>query len=192
MPAGSNPSRSYGGSGEALGWLFPMQSVDQVDEIRISAGDDSTRGTQVLATYPVEIFASEDAPSERSRPAWVTALSALDGNAQRDAYEKAMNTPATPGEVALFGVFMLLVGAIGLGAFAAPAWALWRWRAGWRVAAAVPAALLTFVVLRIVVETGTDPTSHNLWPFEVLQSGALALVVMACLFAARKIVGVGR
>lgn len=42
---------------------------------------------------------------------------------------------------------------------------LWRWRGGWRIAAA-PAMVMSFVVLRIVVDTARDPTSRNLWPFE--------------------------
>ncbi len=37
--------------------------------------------------------------------------------------------------------------------------------------AAVPAA----VVLRIVVETVADPTSHNLWPFEVVIASVLGM-----------------
>lgn len=38
--------------------------------------------------------------------------------------------------------------------------------------AAVPAA----VVLRVIVETVADPTSHNLWPFEVVIASVLGLV----------------
>lgn len=40
-----------------------------------------------------------------------------------------------------------------------PAWAAWAFPA-----AAVPAA----VMARVTVEVGIDPTSHNLWPFEVV------------------------
>src|SRR3546814_2356088 len=59
---------------------------------------------------------------------------------------------------------MLALPLVGLLALALPAWALWRWRGGWRIAAMVPAALMAFVVLRIVVGVAIDPTSHNLWP----------------------------
>ncbi len=43
--AGSNPSRRYTGSGDALGWFFFMQPGEQVDEIRINAGNGSSAGT---------------------------------------------------------------------------------------------------------------------------------------------------
>ena len=40
-----------------------------------------------------------------------------------------------------------------------PAWAAWAFPA-----ASVPAA----VMVRVIVEVGLDPTSHNLWPFEIV------------------------
>jgi hypothetical protein len=90
----------------------------------------------------------------------------------------------------LLGGFMLVMLLVGLLGFAAPAWGLWRWRGGWRIAAAVPAAAMAFVVLRIAAGTAVDPTSHNLWPFEVLQAGVLSLVAMLALWIARRWSGV--
>lgn len=55
-----------------------------------------------------------------------------------------------------------VLGLIGLGW---PHRGLWRWRGGWRIAAA-PAMCMPFVVLRIVVDTARDPTPRNPWPFE--------------------------
>ena len=52
--------------------------------------------------------------------------------------------------------------------------------------AAVTLVMIGFVVLRIVVGVAIDRTSHNLWPFEILQVGALSLVAMGVLLAARK------
>jgi len=43
-----------------------------------------------------------------------------------------------------------------------------------------------FVMARIVLGTASDPTSHNLWPFEILQVAVLSLVVIGVLVAARK------
>lgn len=37
------------------------------------------------------------------------------------------------------------------------------------------ATLPAVVMLRIIIETASDPTSHNLWPFELIIAGALAL-----------------
>jgi hypothetical protein len=36
-----------------------------------------------------------------------------------------------------------------------------------------------------VVDTARDPTSHNLWPFEILMYGTLSLALMAALKIAR-------
>ncbi len=52
--------------------------------------------------------------------------------------------------------------------------------------------MLAFVVSRILVGGARDPTSHNLWPFEILQVGALSVVVMGVLLLARKLTGAGR
>src|SRR3546814_2793134 len=84
---------------------------------------------------------------------------------------------------------MLALPLVGLLALALPAWALWRWRGGWRIAAMVPAALMAFVVLRIVVGVAIDPTSHNLWPFEILMAGGLASVLVLALWLVRKLSG---
>ncbi len=39
---GTSPSQTYSGSGETFGWFFFMQPGDEVDEIRVTAGDGST------------------------------------------------------------------------------------------------------------------------------------------------------
>src|SRR3546814_12877482 len=89
----------------------------------------------------------------------------------------------------LFGGSMLALPLVGLLALALPAWALWRWRGGWRIAAMVPAALMAFVVLRIVVGVAIDPTSHNLWPFEILMAGRLASGLVLAAWRVRSTVG---
>ena len=66
-----------------------------------------------------------------------------------------------------------------------PFWGLWRWRGPWRLAAAVPALVMTLVVLNILVGVMIDPTSHNLWPFEVLMWGLASLAIMVVLALAR-------
>jgi hypothetical protein len=68
-----------------------------------------------------------------------------------------------------------------------PIWGWWRWRGGWRIAAAVPAVVMAFVVLRIVMGTAIDPTSHNLWPFEIVMWGGLSCLAMLLLGIAHKL-----
>ncbi len=64
-----------------------------------------------------------------------------------------------PGLVAV-GVVAMLARAFGLGRF---------WKICLLVAATVPAAVLA----RVVVESFADPTTHNLWPFEIAIAAAL-------------------
>jgi hypothetical protein len=45
------------------------------------------------------------------------------------------------------------------------------------------------VVLRIVLGTALDPTSHNLWPFELLQASVVSLVAIGALTAGRRLLG---
>jgi len=191
--AGSNPSRVYpAGSGEALGWFFLFEPGTRVDEVRISAGDGSLDGTPVVATYPVQINGGARAAAADAAPEWVMRLSALDAAAQKADYERRMNAPSSAGDSVLAAGFMLLTLAVGVLGLAAPVWGVRRWRGGWRVAAAVPLVIMGLVVLRIVVETAADPTSHNLWPFEILMTGAVSVVFMAVIVVARKVSGASR
>lgn len=59
---------------------------------------------------------------------------------------------------------------------------------GLEMAAAVPAAMMAFIVLRIVVDGFRDPTSHNLFPFEILLAGS-ASTAMTVLYFVHKFFG---
>lgn len=190
--AGTSPSGKYAGSGEALAWFFLMQPGDEVDEVRIKAGDGSRDGTHEIASYPVRIAGGNRPAAAGTPPAWLVEMKRQNEVAAREAYEKAASTPPTSGEMVFFAGFMLAMLCIGVLGLAAPAWGIWRWGGGWRVAAAAPALMMGFVALRIVVDTTRDPTSHNLWPFEILRTGALIVVVMVALLMARKVAGAAR
>jgi hypothetical protein len=111
---------------------------------------------------------------------------------QDDAYRKRTSEPISTGDAIFFNGFMLTMVAIGVIGLAAPAWGVWRWRGGWRVAAALLAALMAFVILRIVWDGFLDPTSHNLWPFEILMAGAASAIVMVFLHGLRKLFQAGK
>ncbi len=64
-----------------------------------------------------------------------------------------------PGLVAV-GVVAMMLRAFGVARF----WKVWL-----LVASSVPAAIM----VRVVVDVARDPTSHNLWPFEI----AIGLIV---------------
>lgn len=44
---------------------------------------------------------------------------------------------------------------------------------------AVGVTIPAVVMARVVVDTATDPTSHNLWPLEVILSGMVGVLVAA-------------
>lgn len=185
----SNASMPRTGSGEALGW-FQLLDPGVVDEVRIRAGGGKPYREWDLARQSVNLhwLTTEAAPEPRA--AWVDRLSAADQAQMQEKTERRSREPASPGSTALFSGFMLLVLALLVAGIAVPLWTAWKWRGGWRLAAAVPAAVIGFVVLRIVVDTARDPTSHNLWPFEILQFGTVALIAIGALKFARRRLGI--
>lgn len=191
--AGTSTSRAYpAGHGEALGWFFLFDRGTRVDEVKISAGDGSTRNTPVVASIPVDVTAGDATGETPAQPAWLVSLRERDDAASRADYEKAMNTPTSAGDLALFYGFWFAMLAIGLLAFAGPAWGLWRWRGRWRIAAVIPALVMGFVVLRIVIDTSRDPTSHNLWPFEIIMWGLPCCVWMIVMLAVHRLTATRR
>lgn len=51
---------------------------------------------------------------------------------------------------------------------------------------------MAFVVLRIVIGTSIDPTSHNLWPFEILMWGFASAASIAVMMLVRAITGAAK
>jgi hypothetical protein len=186
VAAGTSPSAMLSDSGETLAWFFLMRPGDEVDEIRIRAGSGSTASTPVVATYPLHLVGGTQAAQDTEPPVWVTEL----GERARVAQEQAIRTrnaePETVGGMAIVSGFMLVALGLGVLGLGAPAWMIRRWSGAWRLAAAVPAALMVFVVLRIVVGVTRDPTSHNLWPFEIVIAGALCAGLCLALVIAHK------
>lgn len=185
--AGSNPSLLYPrGNGEAFGWFFLMNPGDAVDEIRIESGHAD--GNRVLYSFPVDIVAvARGAVPVAAEPEWVTRL--------RAAQTAELNRPREEAPTTLIGtgLITLLLAAVPvlvIGSIAWPIRAVRRWRGGWRTAAMVPLALIGFVVLRIVGGVAMDPTSHNLWPFEMVMAGAVSCGAMLVLVVLRWFQGV--
>lgn len=191
--AGAGTSRTYpAGTGEALGWFFLFDAGAQVDSVQIKAGDGSYNRTHVVATFPVSVGFDNALVESPPQPDWLSTQLAASEAASRADYEQAMNKSTSAGDVALFSGFMLAMATLGLASFLWPAWGVWRWRDGWRVAALVPVLVMGFVVLRIIVDGMRDPTSHNLWPFEIVMWGLAACGWMLALTLARVAMRAGR
>ncbi len=185
----SNASLYYFGTGTALGW-FELVKAGEVDEIRIVAGGGNPFREWEVLREPVSLHWTDTPAAGAARPAWVDDLLAAEQARYTEDAQRRANAPVPATDVMLFSGFMLAVlGSLVIG-IGVPFWSMWKWRGGWRLAAAVPASLLAFVILRIVVGTASDPTSHNLWPFEVLQFGAVSLAMIGGLTWLRRIRGV--
>ncbi len=128
------------------------------------------------------------------RPAapWVTELRAADEAVYRAERERAMREPTTAGDIAFMrGIGLALVTML-IGGLAAPAWAYRKWSGGWRAAAAVPLLLMGFAIVRLLIDTAIDPTSHNLWPLELGMFAIGALVITGVLAIGRRVTSTGR
>ena len=184
----SNASAKWSGSGHALGWISFDKPLE-VDEIRIVAGGGKPYVEREVASYPVKLRWG-DGPAAAATEPWVAELQRATAAAW-EAERRAAEANRGIGDTALGLVLMPLFLALVLACVGAPIWALWKWRGWWRLAAVVPFAVMAFVVGRIVVDTARDPTSHNLWPFEILYSGAAGLALIVVLALVRRFTGAG-
>jgi hypothetical protein len=181
----TNASSTYVGSGEALGWVSLIEP-GAVDEIRIFAGGGKPYREWELVRRAVDMNWTGAAQAVESRPRWVDDLLAAEKARYDEEARRRASEPVSSAEVSLFNGFMLTVLALVVAGIGVPLWSVWKWRGGWRAAALVPAAGVGLVLLRIIVDTARDPTSHNLWPFEIVMSGAAALVCIGALRFARR------
>ena len=184
-----NASFRFDGSGTALGW-FSLDAADAVDEVRIVAGGGKPFREFEVHRLPVDVRGTGEPGTGTPRAEWVEALRRENDARQRRELEEARSRPVSATDSLIGTGFMLAVLAIAVGGVAAPVWAWRRWRGAWRAAAALPLAALAFVAGRIVLDTARDPTSHNLWPFEVLMAGGAGLAFLAVAALARKIAGI--
>jgi hypothetical protein len=182
----TNASVPHEGSGEALGW-FQFIHPGEVDEIRILVNQPGTRFGQVVSTYPVGITGTDAPSAGRTRAVWVDELLQAQKAVERQEYEARMKQPVTMGDLVLMSGFMAGVLLLLCTGLAVPVWAWWKWRGGWRLAASVPIAIMGFVVMRLLWNTAIDPTSHNLWPFEMILYGLLSLGVTGLLALMRRL-----
>jgi hypothetical protein len=181
-----NASAKHVGSGYALGW-FSFTGNAEVDEVRIRAGGGEPWREWEVASHPIRLSWTGQPTTPRTAEPWVEELKSQTEAAFRQAAREQSGRPPSAGDTALFVGFMLVALALLVAGLAGPAWALWKWHGAWRIAAAVPVAMMAFVVLRIVVDVARDPTSHNLWPFELLIWGAASVGIVGALALGRRL-----
>ncbi len=181
-----NPSRPYRGTGTALGW-FSLDEAGAVDEVRIVTGGGKPWRESTVLVHPVDIRGTGQPAPGRPKPPWVAQLQAEANAIHREELRREAAKSPSVLDQALFTGFMLAVVGLLVGSIAGPAFAVWKWTGAWRIAAAVPLVAMGFVLLRIVVDTARDPTSHNLWPFEILYFGAGSVAAVAVMALVRRL-----
>lgn len=192
VKAGTSTSLLYSGEGEAFVSFFLWKPRDEVDEVRITAGDGRVNSTLVVATHAVHVVQGSAPATAEPEPAWLAHLQEQKRAAEeraRKTYESGADSPGT--DMLIVGFVAATIG-LGLLGFVAPIWMAWRWEGGWRIAAAVPATMMIFVVLRIVFDVSRDPTSHNLLPFEILMAGATSVAATLLLMIVHWLSGASR
>jgi len=160
-----------------------------VDGIHVKMVERRSQRVLAETEYPIALTFSGASGTSRERAAWAIQLSDSQQQLFRTRAREAASRSGGVGS-AFFGLgFMLVVITIFAAMFLWPAYAIYRWTGWWRIAAALPLFVIAVVVLRIIVDTHHDPTSHNLWPFEIVMFGGGGLVFMAALNIGRRFFG---
>ena len=87
--------------------------------------------------------------------------------------------------MSLSTLFMLVLAGFVLSIGSTVVYALRHWAGIWRWLASVPLLFIIAAAFKLVAELRIDPTSHNLWPFEMLIALLIATVLLGVLFLAR-------
>jgi hypothetical protein len=177
IPGGMNGSPGYGpGEGEAIAWIF-FSGDETIDEVRVVAHDARWKP---LTEVSVKVDARwrPDAP-QRERAAWAQALN----DAQQRAISADMQR-TQEGPLAALGLLLVQVPF-----FAVPGYlllqvlTLWRWRGGWRRAAAVPLLLMIPVMLFCLYALAKG---SNLWPLSMIFLSPVGFLYLGILWLLRR------
>ena len=167
------------GSGEAFYWIAYTDRV-RVDRLVVYAQDEKWQGRLAQVEWPVDLAWSGDkAQAARTPPEWVQRLKGERAARDRIEYEARMSEPAGWGwSLGLFAaawsipVYFILQGFL-----------LWRWRGGWRIAAAIPAVPMTGFLLHAIF---AFVAGSNLFPLFLIFLCPPALLYLLVLLGARK------
>lgn len=173
------------GEGEAFGW-FAFRETRRVDSIHVQVASADSGSPFMEQAFPAD-FSWDGAPGQWHTPAaWVQPFRDREKAQEDQDYRNYMNQPLGKSGVAALVIFGLLLLTAFLASVLWPLWGLLRWEGRWRWFAAVPLVVLTFRTLKIAVEVSTDPTSHNLLPFEYLILGSLIAPYMVVVWLLRR------
>ncbi len=165
------------GTHTGAAFLFVSQKEPvQVDEIRLPIWRESTHWQQPpdwVASVPVALLHLPSSPrSQAPLPDWVNAWN-KDREMRRQAAVQAAQANAAASEswvenLLLRGFLIVIIFVLPLAALALPIWAAWTWERPFRTHALIACAIFVVKVGTVMFDVARDPTSHNLWPLEMM------------------------
>lgn len=172
------------GGGETVLFTFlqPKEGDVHVDEIVVKttekgAGATTSDPAGEAHVLPVDATWTVATGTDDSvDPAWVTEHRAQ-ASAHRAAARAAEPKTGILGHLLFFAGSLLFV-VLVIAAYWLPIRWIRRWQGGWRLAAAVCLVPITLSIVNITLGLMSDPTSHNLFPFEIAIAGAIAYGMM--------------
>ncbi len=195
---GDDVLRVMGNSGEPVlpagdttdgGFFFLAgKQAQHVDEVRIVVSRADDRSTQWTFSHRVDLtFDPADTSPVPPEPGWVG-----EWRLARDARFRAAAQAGGAAGVGWIGWIAVLVVPIlvllPLAAVLLPFYFVWRWRGPRRLLAALPLIVLGGKLATVWADLAADPTSHNLWPLELLlwELPALGVVLLAWIFGPKE------
>jgi len=171
---------------ETLGW-FALRAPGVVDEFRVLVDTENSGYPKEVLSVPVKLkWKPGGIMTETGMPDWIGNINQRNEILMRAAQRNA-GMGHSVGNMVLGMLIMPLLFGIPVLAFALSVVAFIRWPGAWRYAAGLPSLVFGIWVVNFIIDVTRDPTSHNLWPFELLYGAGYALAWLAVLFVARKL-----
>lgn len=179
--SGIEPVSAGGSEAVLFTFLQPKEGDIRIDEIVVKtteAGLASTRDPAgEIHVIPVDAaWTVATSATDLPDPSWVTDHRAQ-ANARRAAARAAVPPPGPFENLLWFGGSILFL-VLAVGAVWLPIRWMRRWQGGWRIAAAACLVPVPLSIANITLGLLADPTSHNLFPFEIAMAGAVAYGLM--------------
>jgi len=171
---------------EALGW-FALRAPGVVDEYRVLVDAENSGYPKEILSVPVTLeWKAGGIMTDTGMPDWIASLNQRDAALMQAAQRNAEREHPVRNTVLGLLLMPLLFG-IPLLALALSVVAVIRWPGGWRYAGGLPLLAFAIWLMNFTIDVTRDPTSHNLWPFELLYGAGYALAWLGVLFVARKL-----
>jgi hypothetical protein len=180
-PAADSGSQSRGpGKGEAAFWIAYTEPA-RVDRIVVQE-IDAMQQPIAQAEMAVDLtWTGRKTAAPRPRPEWVVQFEADRVRLQKEMMQARADRPLPWWETALFVAAVLSIPIY----FIVQVVVLWRWRGGWRIAAAVPAVPMTLFLGHAILAAFAG---SNLAPIFLIFTCLPALIDLLALSSLRRFV----